>query len=262
MSEEQNQIEEKAKSMGWVPKSDFKGDPDQWRDAKAFVERGENMIPILKSRLDKTEQELRIALQMNKAELDEIKKSSYEKAKAEFEEKLRALDEKEFEAFQSGDAEAYKKTKAERQKLKPPAPPKQAEPQQARPDPVFEDWQSKNAWYQEDADLRDYADFIGHKIASENMTNGMLQIPVQDLYEKVSLQVKKQFPNKFQNPNREGAAAVEGSKPAAQKTSKHTFEAMPDSARAQYKHFNKRLEEQGRKPVSKEQYAKYYWEQF
>ncbi|MFV2058128.1 MAG: hypothetical protein ACC707_16805, partial [Thiohalomonadales bacterium] len=56
-SGEENQIEERAFKMGWVPKEDFKGNPDMWRPAADFVERGETMIPFLNRRIRGLEQQ-------------------------------------------------------------------------------------------------------------------------------------------------------------------------------------------------------------
>jgi len=32
--------EQKAMEQGWIPKDQYKGDPEKWRDAKAFLEYG------------------------------------------------------------------------------------------------------------------------------------------------------------------------------------------------------------------------------
>ncbi|MGH9428537.1 MAG: hypothetical protein ACRD2L_19795 [Terriglobia bacterium] len=42
-------IEVKAKELGWMPKDEFRGDPAQWVDAKSYVERGETMLPLIKA---------------------------------------------------------------------------------------------------------------------------------------------------------------------------------------------------------------------
>ena len=58
-------MEARAKVMGWMPKEQFSGPDGQWLDAAAYVERGESIMPILKAnnrklseRLSATEQEL------------------------------------------------------------------------------------------------------------------------------------------------------------------------------------------------------------
>lgn len=41
--------ESKAKEMGWVPQDQWKGDPEKWTDAQEYVERGEQVLPILRA---------------------------------------------------------------------------------------------------------------------------------------------------------------------------------------------------------------------
>ena len=41
-------IEQEARSLGWVPKEEFRGDEARWVDADTFVERGKTVLPILK----------------------------------------------------------------------------------------------------------------------------------------------------------------------------------------------------------------------
>ena len=113
-------VEEKAKQMGHVPKEEWKGAPDKWRPAADFVERGENIIPIMKKRLDETNKkldsmstDLSMALKANKREVEEAKKTAYETATAQYNEKLNALDKKEMKAFKEDDEDAFKEAKIE-----------------------------------------------------------------------------------------------------------------------------------------------------
>lgn len=48
VDEELEQIEEEARRIGWVPEDKFKGRKDHWVDAKTFLERGEQLMPILR----------------------------------------------------------------------------------------------------------------------------------------------------------------------------------------------------------------------
>jgi uncharacterized membrane protein YqaE (UPF0057 family) len=45
--EPDQEVIDKATKMGWTPKTEFRGDPDKWRPADEFVERGENMLPFV-----------------------------------------------------------------------------------------------------------------------------------------------------------------------------------------------------------------------
>ena len=46
---DRTEIEKKAKQFGWVPKEDYKGAEGSWLDAPEFVERGEQILPIVQS---------------------------------------------------------------------------------------------------------------------------------------------------------------------------------------------------------------------
>ena len=59
--EEVVEIEEEARKLGWVKQEEWKGDPDKWRPAEEFVERGRNIVPIMRERLEKLEKELRLS---------------------------------------------------------------------------------------------------------------------------------------------------------------------------------------------------------
>lgn len=52
------EVEQRARDMGWAPKEEWRGNPAAWIDAGEYVQRGEQMIPILRSNLRKTETEL------------------------------------------------------------------------------------------------------------------------------------------------------------------------------------------------------------
>jgi hypothetical protein len=242
-------IEKRAKEMGHVSKEEWKGDPDKWRPADEFVKRGEEIVPILKDRLDKTERELKAALAMNKQELEEVKKVAYETAKKDYDRERKELEKKELEAFQTGDADAYHAAKKEAAALKPPDQPKAP-----ALNPVFEDWQDKNKWYSDEPELAEYADFLGDKLFKENP-----KLPLSDIYDKVSAKVKKQFPDKFTNPRREDAGSVEGGSPAANGGKGNKFSDLPAAAKETYARLAAKAEKQGRK-FTKEQYAQAYFE--
>lgn len=43
------EIERRAKDMGWAPRDHWRGAPERWVDAEAFVRRGEEIMPILQA---------------------------------------------------------------------------------------------------------------------------------------------------------------------------------------------------------------------
>lgn len=63
------EIETKAKAMGWAPKEQWRGDPEKFVDAETFVQRGEEILPILRANNKKLETELgSVRTQLNNQE--------------------------------------------------------------------------------------------------------------------------------------------------------------------------------------------------
>lgn len=52
------QLEQEARSLGWVPEDQFKGDKTKWVDAEEFVERGKHLMPILRQNNARLQKEL------------------------------------------------------------------------------------------------------------------------------------------------------------------------------------------------------------
>ena len=50
---------DRATRMGWTDKESYTGPAERWVDAKTFIERGETILPILKDRLRKQDDDLK-----------------------------------------------------------------------------------------------------------------------------------------------------------------------------------------------------------
>jgi hypothetical protein len=44
-------VESRARAMGWVPKEEFRGPAERWKDPESFVKDGEEQMPVLRERL-------------------------------------------------------------------------------------------------------------------------------------------------------------------------------------------------------------------
>lgn len=248
--EKKDQAEEKAREMGWVPEEEWKGDPEKWRPAEEFVSRGENIIPIMRKEIKTLKEELKVISELNKKELEKVKQQGYEQAKAEFDKKKRELDQKELEAFQEGDAETYQKIKSERESLKPPEEPKEEEKPQETP--VFQEWKTKNDWYESDEDLTLFAQAVAAQLAPQGL-------PEAEFYKAVEEKVKKTFPTKFENPRRNQPSMADSGHEAGG-SKKKTWGDLPPEAKQAYSRIKARLEKAGRE-YKKEEYVKQYFEE-
>ena len=210
--EQQEQIatdpyESDAREQGWKPKEEYEGDPNKWRPAKEFVERGELFGKI--DSLGKELKDTKKALKMLQEHHSKVKETEYNRAVTE----LKTLQKKHLE---EGNSDEYLKTtelltdlKAEQKAREVMSQQQAAQPQV---DPRFVAWQEKNSWYNKDAEMRQFADTLGLGYAQANP--GM---EPDDVLEYVSKQIKLAYKDKFENPNRTKPSAVEGSNNATPK---------------------------------------------
>lgn len=236
-----NEIESRARHMGWAPKEDFRGDPDKWVDADTFVKRGENIMPVLKERNRALEAKMgemeRVLVEMR----DWASKSeqrSYERA-------LNDLKAKQREAVAYGDVETHDRIAAQMDELvKEHQPPQRQQPQQT--DPVFEQWKSENEWIDKDPELRSFAISVGNHLGvTKPWLNG------RAFLDEAKRLVQQQYPEKFGNPKRNTVSAVESSAPPPPKRKEKTFSDLPADAKAQCQRFERTIP-----GFTKEQYLK------
>lgn len=207
--------EELARSQGWRPKEEFEGDPQKWRSAKEFVERGELFGKI--DTMGRELKETRKALKMLQEHHSKVKETEYNNALKE----LKALQKKHLE---EGNSDGYLETTELLTDLKAEQKAREVVTAQApqQPDPRFITWAQENKWYESDPELRDYADTIGLGYAQKNRG-----VDPVEVLEYVTAQVKKTFKDKFVNPKREKPNSVEGAS-SASSTGKGSLELSDD----------------------------------
>ena len=191
-------VEQEALAQGWVPKEEFQGEEHKWVDAGEFIRRGELFTKI--EHQSRELKEVRKALMGFKEHYTKVKETEYNNA-------LRALKSEYKTANREGDFEKADKLEIEIETVeKEAAVIKQqvdvaTEAQSIHPE--FASWVGRNDWYQSQPHMKVYADTVGLQYASTDKD------PVSVL-KKVEAAVRKEFPNKFTNPNRERSSAVEG----------------------------------------------------
>ena len=157
--------EQKAMEAGWVPKDQWEGDPDSWRPAKEFLDRGELFKKI--------EDQKRSIHDMKRA-LDDLCSHHAKVRETEYTRALQTLKAQKKTALEEGDAEAVIRiddqidlVKDEQQKLRAmPEPVQEAEPT----NPIFANWVDKNRWYETSQPMRAYADALGRDLASQGFS--------------------------------------------------------------------------------------------
>jgi len=209
-----NTYEEQAKEQGWRPKEEFEGDPEKWRPAKEFVERGELFGKI--DSMGKDLKETRKALKMLQEHHSKVKETEYKNALAE----LKALQKRHLE---EGNSDGYLEATELLTDLKTEQKAREIVTEQTPPppDPRFVTWVGENKWYEKDREMRDYADTLGAGYAQRNPN-----LEPEEVLQYVTAQVKNRFKDKFVNPNRSKPNSVEGA--SAPTAGKGSFELTED----------------------------------
>ena len=244
-------VEERAKLQGWVPMEEFRGESEKWKPAGEFLKIGEDRWPIQNERIRTLETRLGSTLEKLDRQDRSIKdfvefqkgrdQRAVETAKKELkEEQLAAVKDADPEKFlqlekQIGDLEKETEKKPE-DKLEPP--------------PGYDEWCAENEWYEADLELTAYADQIAGLI--QRQTPGLKG---KAFFDKVGVEVKKKYPEKFENPNRIKSSAVEGAGggDGGGKVEKKAYSNLPAEAKAACDQFVQDIP-----GFTKEQYCKDY----
>lgn len=190
--------EEKAMAAGWVPQDEWEGDPDQWRPAKEFLDRGELFKKIEDQ--NRTVKELKRALEDMKQHHSKVREVEYQRA-------LTALKNQKREALENGDADAVVRLDDQIDLVREEQTKLQKQPQTVEVDtvnPELAAWIEKNKWYDTDRAMKAFADDLGRELSLRGQ-------PPSEILKEVERQVKQEFSHKFRNPNRDKPNAVEGS---------------------------------------------------
>lgn len=192
-------VETEALSMGWTPKDKFKGDESKFVDAAEFVRRGKEFVPFLRANNAKLEEKVnRLSKTLEK--FSEFHSKTEQRAYAAA---LKDLEARQAEAVEANDGAAVKEITKEIIDLNAEVT-KAAKPKDDEPDTGAVDaWRQANPWYDKDAGLRAAVYGICEEIKGEYPD------PAKQLAEATK-RIKEAFPDKFKNPRREQAAAVEG----------------------------------------------------
>jgi len=191
--------EDQAREQGWVPKEEWTGDPDKWRPAAEFVDRGELFGKI--EGLGKELKETRKALKMLQEHHTKVKETEYNRAVEE----LKSLQKKHLE---DGNSDGYLETTELLTDLKAEQKARAvvAETAPNVPHPHFVEWTKQNIWYNKDQEMHEYADAVGLGYAQQHP-----HLEPEEVLEYVSKQVRGRFRERFVNPNRNKPSSVEGS---------------------------------------------------
>jgi hypothetical protein len=249
--------EQEARQFGWVPKEEFKGNEDDWRDAETFLKRGKEINGFLRKDMEK----LHTKLSQKDAELAEIREAVEEFRKYHNETEARAykraiddLKKEKIEAIQQGDGERVVEIDDEIDKYKEA---QQTKPKEEKKAPVqqglneFDEWVLENTWFATNAEAKYLAELYGKELSVKNP-----EIKGRQFLDAVAKRVKEEHSDLFENPARRTAdvsSSSDGRKPSGK--SKRGYNDLPPEAKAACDKFVKQ------KLMTQEKYvSEYQWD--
>ena len=231
-------VEALAKEMGWADAENWKGDPEKHVDAKTFIKNGPEILKTTLRKQDETAAETNAKLKEMRESMDEFAKFNRDVEKKSYDRARSDLKAEQRQAVQDGDEDAYDAAEAkidDLDKAKPTEKPEKDE--KAEFDAVGEadlkEFMADNSWYGADGDVKAtaYAESIASVVGQKYQGKAF--------YEKIIKEVKKEFPEKFSNPNRGRKSNVEGGGEEARKSGDETYASLPADAKKQCAKFIK-----------------------
>lgn len=242
-SQEQPDYEAQARLEGWRPESEWVGDnkPDEFIDAKTFVEKGENIAGMLKKKVSNLEQTVE-NLQSTNVEFRQYHERTIEKERAARDAEIAQLKRDREEAISEGDGQRFTQTEEKISQLQ-----SQESPPENKLDPSAERWLARSDWYKTDEDLAAYADGVSDRIRAQGYTGDAF-------YSELDRRVEAFAPEKFST--QKPTSSVEGGKSSQVSSGGRTFDDLPADAKAQCDRFVRDI-----KGFTKETFiANYDWE--
>jgi len=195
---------ERAKMMGHIPKEEFRGDASKWVPADKYVERADNLMPILKSQLGKYEGEisnLKATVESQKKTTEKLLKMGETVQQRAHEQAKRELTKEQVQAVMDGNVEKWQQLEDQKDGLPKPEPVVAEEPG----NPIFDQWHTGNEWYLKDEDMTDFANLQAQKITKQSPS-----LSYDQVLQKVESKIKETFPQRFENPKRVEPSVVDG----------------------------------------------------
>lgn len=240
-------VETKARSQGWVPKEEFRGDPSKWRPADEFVKRGEELLPIALERARAAErriQDIEAQFQQKLARVEKVSQIALERQRSDLQARYDAAmrdaaangDVERYDQLSQGRQQAFQQFDDHvRQELQAP-PPTQEMPAEARQ--TVEGWITQNEWFTRDQELNAVAQQHHMKLLREQPG-----LSLADNLAETKKYVQKRYPDRFGiSPRTVVQPSVEsggGRMPATMKPREKGANDLPADVRAVAERFVK-----------------------
>ena len=250
-------VEAEARAMGWVPETEWKGEPPKsgFKSAEEFVQRGKEVLPIVNAQLRKERDSLKDELSSLKRETAEKIENLSRMSKVALDRQRKQI-ETDFEArkeaaVETGDKAAYNEAnKAQKDALaefdKAAAEPAKDKTATFEVPPsvkaTVDEWVAENGWFRTDEEMNAVANARHAKLLKEKAG-----LTLAENLAQVTEYVKKRFPEKFADDEepgsdeapRRGSPVEGGSRVNGGSNGKSAWSRIPKDAQTQADRFIK-----------------------
>lgn len=255
-TEQPTEVEVKARSMGWVPKEEFKGAEDKWIPADEFVDRGEHLLPILHATNKRIKEEVATlktqmaeqteALRVSRETIAALDTYHAEDVKRKVEAARKNLKIELEAASERGDHKAVAEITEEMTNLKTAAEDDktkriETERQQVKDPtqhPDFISWRGDNPWYGTDLVRTSVANGVTWKLRQEG-NRDIGRAFLDKVTEGVEAELKKISGGRPAPNKAEGGGPTGGN--GSTRSNGKGYDSMPAEAKAACDSFEKQL---------------------
>ena len=270
-----DEVEDKARTMGWLPEEDFRGDKKNWVDAETYVKRGEEFVPFLKANNRKLESKLsevtsevtslKETLAQATETIEALKEFNSERNRENAEVLRKQILKEISEAREAGDVEkeeTLRDTLAEtREAIKEakvtPKEKEEVKPANPEDSPEWKAWLGDNDWFNTDRTMR----AVAAQIASDNLNNAeFVKMKPKERWDWVRDQARKEL--KRDVPKKVISDVEGGGNRGSESNGGKNFSDLPKEAKDACDRWAEKLVKKGGAWETKEAYRKHYAEQY
>ena len=239
---EHKEVESDARAQGWVSKDEYRGRDGDWVDAETFVQRGREILPIVRKNNERLLKELKearaIAEEARTAakEFQKFQKEQFERKAVELEREVASLKALKREAISQGDGDRVGEIEDQIDSIKDDIAVAKAESKRPEPvqqtqevDPSFQNWIDNNQWFGVETKLSEVANGLGRAIQKDNPS-----LTGKAFFDKLDAELAETYPTRFgkkQKPNpMDAGTPTSGGR--TQSRSKKSYENLPAEAKA------------------------------
>lgn len=237
------EVEKNARHFGWVPKEEFRGNPDTWVDAETFEKRGKEINPILRANNERLKKELEVREEKHNKELAELRaateefksfqKESFERKQKQLQDELQSLKDQRKEALRDNDADLVIELEdridviKEEQSKKPEKVAEVPKAETVILDPSLSEWMGNNEWFGVDVENTEIVNALGATIRRQ-----FPNLQGKDFLAKLDERIEARLPELRGNKNQDRSIVDSSSTRGSTPTKKKSYDNLPADAKA------------------------------